>query len=42
MRPVSADIDLSAIEGNVAILADLVAPAQVCAVVKADGYGHGQ
>ena len=41
MRPVSADIDLSAIEGNVAILADLVAPAQVCAVVKADGYGHG-
>ncbi|MBX3287293.1 MAG: alanine racemase [Actinobacteria bacterium] len=41
MRPVSADIDLSAIRSNVAILRDLVAPARVCAVVKADGYGHG-
>ncbi len=41
MRPVSADVDLSAIRSNVAILTDLVAPARVCAVVKADGYGHG-
>lgn len=41
MRPVSADIDLSAIRANVTILRDLVAPSQVCAVVKADGYGHG-
>jgi alanine racemase len=41
VRPVSADIDLSAIRSNVAILRDLVAPAEVCAVVKADGYGHG-
>ncbi len=41
MRPVSADIDLSAIRANVALLRELMAPARVCAVVKADGYGHG-
>ena len=34
-------IDLSAIRSNVRQVADLVAPAKVMAVVKADGYGHG-
>ena len=34
-------IDLSAVAANVRMLRDLVAPAEVWAVVKADGYGHG-
>lgn len=41
MRPTYAEIDLEAIAGNVAALSALIAPAQVCTVVKADGYGHG-
>jgi alanine racemase len=36
-----AEVDLGAIEHNVRSIARLVAPAEVCAVVKADGYGHG-
>jgi alanine racemase len=36
-----ARIDLAAIERNAAHLARTAAPAQLCAVVKADGYGHG-
>lgn len=40
-RPAWADIDASCIRRNVETLAALVAPAEVCAVVKADGYGHG-
>jgi alanine racemase len=36
-----ATIDLEAVAANVATLAEMVAPAEVCAVVKADGYGHG-
>jgi alanine racemase len=36
-----ARIDAGAIERNCARLAALVAPARLCAVVKADGYGHG-
>ena len=40
-RPAWADIDLGAVEHNAALLARLAAPAQLCAVVKADGYGHG-
>ena len=40
-RPVWADVDLGAIRRNVATLARIAAPAAVCAVVKADGYGHG-
>lgn len=40
-RPVWAEIDVGAIRHNCALLASLVAPAQLCAVVKADGYGHG-
>jgi alanine racemase len=36
-----AEVDLSAIAANVEALRDIAAPAEVCAVVKADGYGHG-
>jgi alanine racemase len=36
-----ARIDTGAIERNCARLAAAVAPARLCAVVKADGYGHG-
>src|SRR5215470_12276830 len=36
-----AIIDLGAIRSNVARMADYVRPAQVMAVVKSDGYGHG-
>ena len=39
-RPTYLDVDLAAIRHNVARLA-AVAGAPVCAVVKADGYGHG-
>ena len=41
MRPTWAVIDLEAIAANVARFADLVGDAELCAVVKADGYGHG-
>ena len=41
MRPAWAEIDLDAVSGNAATLAALVTPARLCAVVKADGYGHG-
>jgi alanine racemase len=40
-RPAWAEVDLSAIRHNVALLSALAAPATVSAVVKADGYGHG-
>lgn len=40
-RPVWAEVDLEAVRHNVAVLADRVAPAGLCAVVKAFGYGHG-
>jgi len=35
------DIDLGAIAANVEALRKLAAPSELCAVVKADGYGHG-
>ena len=41
MRPTWADISLTAIAHNVGLLAELVRPADLCAVVKADAYGHG-
>ena len=41
MRPTSAIVDLGALEANAAELARRAAPAELCAVVKADGYGHG-
>jgi alanine racemase len=40
MRP-EIVVDLAAIRRNVRTLADLVSPAAVMTVVKADGYGHG-
>jgi alanine racemase len=40
-RPAWADIDLGAVRDNAALLCRLAAPAELCAVVKADGYGHG-
>jgi len=40
-RPVWAEVDLEAVRANVRTLRALVAPAELCAVVKADGYGHG-
>lgn len=42
-HPARAEIvvDLDAIAHNVTTLSDLVAPAALMAVVKADGYGHG-
>jgi alanine racemase len=41
VRATRAEVDLGAIGHNVALLAEHVAPAELCAVVKADGYGHG-
>jgi alanine racemase len=40
-RPAWAEIDLSAVTHNAGVLARLAAPAELCAVVKAHGYGHG-
>ncbi len=40
-RPAWAEIDLDVLAANVRLLRDVSAPAAVCAVVKADGYGHG-
>ncbi len=40
-RPVWATVDLGAVRHNVALLRRLVSPAALCAVVKADAYGHG-
>lgn len=36
-----ADVSLDAVRHNVVELRQIVAPAALCAVVKADGYGHG-
>jgi len=41
VRPTYVEIDLDAIAHNVAAFGRLIAPAQVCTVVKADAYGHG-
>jgi alanine racemase len=41
MRAARADVDLTAIAHNIEALAARAAPAEICAVVKADGYGHG-
>ncbi|MEY2477794.1 MAG: alanine racemase [Actinomycetota bacterium] len=40
-RPAWAEVDLDAIRHNAGVLRELTAPAALCAVVKADGYGHG-
>lgn len=41
MRPTSCEIELDAIAGNVRVLRALVDPTPLCAVVKANAYGHG-
>ena len=41
LRPAWAEVDLAAVRANVRAWSTFVAPASVCAVVKADGYGHG-
>jgi alanine racemase len=41
MRPSWIEVDLDAIEANVRAIRAAISPAGVCAVVKADGYGHG-
>jgi alanine racemase len=41
VRPSWVEVDLGAIRDNVTAIAAAVRPAEVCAVVKADGYGHG-
>jgi len=41
MRPTYIEVDLAAIRHNVRIIREAVAPARLCAVVKADGYAHG-
>ncbi len=40
-RPNWLEIDLDAVEHNAAHLVARFAPSSLCAVVKADGYGHG-
>jgi len=41
LRPSHVEVDLNAIRNNTSVIAAAVAPAMLCAVVKADGYGHG-
>ncbi|MEX1209201.1 MAG: alanine racemase [Acidimicrobiia bacterium] len=41
MRPSWVEVDLDAIRHNVRAIAQAARPARYCAVVKADGYGHG-
>jgi len=41
LRPAWAEIDLAAVRHNARLLRRLAAPAALCAVVKADAYGHG-
>jgi alanine racemase len=41
LRPVWAEIDLDAVRYNAALLRRVAGNAALCAVVKADAYGHG-
>lgn len=41
LRPAWVEVDLGAVTANVAHICEVVAPAGICAVVKAHGYGHG-
>jgi alanine racemase len=41
LRAARAEVDLRAVAENTRRLRELVSPAEICAVVKADGYGHG-
>ncbi len=40
-REAWAEIDLGGVQHNAQLLSRIVAPAKLCTVVKADGYGHG-
>ena len=40
-RPAWAEVDRDALRANARTVASRIAPAALCAVVKADGYGHG-
>lgn len=41
LRPTRAEVDLEAIAHNFRLVREIAAGARVCAVVKADAYGHG-
>ncbi len=41
MRPARVHVDLEAVRSNAGVLERLAGDALLCAVVKADGYGHG-
>ena len=41
LRPAWAEIDRGALGRAAAVLASVASPARLCAVVKADAYGHG-
>ena len=41
LRPAWVQVDLDAVRHNALVLCSLAHPALLCAVVKADGYGHG-
>ena len=41
MRQTKLEVNLSAIKKNAELLKELVDPAMLCCVVKADAYGHG-
>jgi alanine racemase len=41
VRPTGLEVDLDAVQANVELLLERCGPARLCAVVKADGYGHG-
>lgn len=40
-RPTWVEVSLEAIANNVHLLANIVAPAKIMAILKADAYGHG-
>ena len=40
-RPAWAEIDAEALVANARLMEGLIGSAKLCAVVKADGYGHG-
>ena len=42
LRPVWAEIDLDAVRHNAGVMRRIAGPAALCAVVKADAYGHGR
>jgi alanine racemase len=41
LRPTRAEVDLGAVAHNFRVVRELAGSARVCAVVKADAYGHG-